>query len=196
MLRDAARDAEVGSTMRRSGSGSLPCTTSRRPPHQGKLLYENYPWGMTAERFCQLAEQAEEELDSDEVRKDMTTILSIAYPFAPVGPNLVGGAEQICGIWIRHRRRRRSFRLSSRARDRNLRSSFLPCLCRQQETLDEADRAWCRNEFHEAVESRAASEAVDLMHVHSMDLYDTNFRRRSRADHAALPIEWYTRAGQ
>ena len=25
----------------------------------------------------------------------MTTVLSIAYPFAPVGPNLVGGAEQI-----------------------------------------------------------------------------------------------------
>ena len=34
-----------------------------RPPHGGKLLYEHYPWGMTSERFCQLAQQAEAELD-------------------------------------------------------------------------------------------------------------------------------------
>jgi LmbE family N-acetylglucosaminyl deacetylase len=40
-----------------------------RPPHQGKALYENYPWGMTAERFCQLAEEAEDELESEALRK-------------------------------------------------------------------------------------------------------------------------------
>lgn len=39
------------------------------PPHPGKLLYENYPWGMTAERFCELAEEAEDELDSEALRK-------------------------------------------------------------------------------------------------------------------------------
>lgn len=33
-----------------------------RPPHPGKLLYENYPWGMNSERFCQLAERARDEL--------------------------------------------------------------------------------------------------------------------------------------
>jgi N-acetylglucosamine malate deacetylase 2 len=40
-----------------------------RPPHPGKLLYEHYPWGMTAEQFCLLAEQAEAELDSDAARE-------------------------------------------------------------------------------------------------------------------------------
>lgn len=35
------------------------------PPHGGKLLYENYPWGMTAKRFCQLAEEAKHQLDSE-----------------------------------------------------------------------------------------------------------------------------------
>ena len=34
-----------------------------RPPHAGRLLYEQYPWGMSAEHFCRLAEQAEAELD-------------------------------------------------------------------------------------------------------------------------------------
>lgn len=32
------------------------------PPHVGKVLYEHYPWGMTAERFCQLAEATENDL--------------------------------------------------------------------------------------------------------------------------------------
>jgi LmbE family N-acetylglucosaminyl deacetylase len=35
-----------------------------RPPHAGKLHYEHYPWGMTGERFCELAEQAEAELEN------------------------------------------------------------------------------------------------------------------------------------
>lgn len=30
-----------------------------RPPHPGEVLYERYPWGMTSDRFCQLAEEAE-----------------------------------------------------------------------------------------------------------------------------------------
>ena len=38
-----------------------------RPPHAGKLLYENYPWGMTSERFCRLAEAAEVEFENDAV---------------------------------------------------------------------------------------------------------------------------------
>jgi hypothetical protein len=30
-----------------------------RPPHSGQLFYEQYPWGMTPERFCELACQAD-----------------------------------------------------------------------------------------------------------------------------------------
>lgn len=32
-------------------------------PHAGKVLYEHYPWGMDSEQFCQLAVEAEAELD-------------------------------------------------------------------------------------------------------------------------------------
>jgi LmbE family N-acetylglucosaminyl deacetylase len=39
-----------------------------RPPHEGKLLYEHYPWGMTSERFCQLSERAAAELEKDTAR--------------------------------------------------------------------------------------------------------------------------------
>jgi LmbE family N-acetylglucosaminyl deacetylase len=33
-----------------------------RPPHEGKVLYDHYPWGMTSDRFCELAEEAETRL--------------------------------------------------------------------------------------------------------------------------------------
>jgi N-acetylglucosamine malate deacetylase 2 len=36
-----------------------------RPPHAGKALYERYPWGMSVDRFCQLALQGEAELDNE-----------------------------------------------------------------------------------------------------------------------------------
>jgi LmbE family N-acetylglucosaminyl deacetylase len=38
-----------------------------QPPHPGRLFYENFPWGMTAERFCQLAIQARHELVPESV---------------------------------------------------------------------------------------------------------------------------------
>jgi LmbE family N-acetylglucosaminyl deacetylase len=40
-----------------------------RPPHAGNVLYDEHPWGMKSGRFCQLAEQAEEEL-GDEMAGD------------------------------------------------------------------------------------------------------------------------------
>ena len=29
-----------------------------RPPHEGKLFYENFPWGITSAEFCALAGRA------------------------------------------------------------------------------------------------------------------------------------------
>jgi len=40
-----------------------------KPPHSGKLLYEHYPWGMTSDRFCQLAEEAQAELENHMARQ-------------------------------------------------------------------------------------------------------------------------------
>ena len=35
------------------------------PPHQGRLLYESYDWGMTSPRFCQLTQEADMELAAE-----------------------------------------------------------------------------------------------------------------------------------
>lgn len=46
-----------------------PCNDFSRPPHEGQLLYEHYPWGMSSHRFCELAQEAESELQSEFVRR-------------------------------------------------------------------------------------------------------------------------------
>lgn len=121
----------------------------------------------------------------------MTTVLSIAYPFAPVGPKLVGGAEQI--LWD----------LDQALVAAGHRSLVVACEGSQpagqlfavslphRETLDEADREWCRNQFREAMDRALASEAVDIVHVHSMDLYGYEFPPEVPVLITLhLPIEW------
>ena len=122
----------------------------------------------------------------------MTTVLSIAYPFAPVGPNLVGGAEQI--LWD----------LDQALVEAGHRSLVVACEgsrpagtlfavpLPKRETLDEADREWCRQEFHKAVDRALASERVDVVHVHSMELYGYEFPPEIPVLITLhLPVEWY-----
>ena len=61
-----------------------------QPPHEGRLFYENYDWGMTSGSFCELASRGDPGAQVVNL-----TILSVAYPLAPVGADAVGGAEQV-----------------------------------------------------------------------------------------------------
>ena len=36
-----------------------------RPPHPSPVFYDQYPWGMTSQRFCKLAEKAEDVLQDE-----------------------------------------------------------------------------------------------------------------------------------
>lgn len=37
----------------------------RRPPHAGPVFYDGFPWGMTSQRFCELAAEAENALQEE-----------------------------------------------------------------------------------------------------------------------------------
>ncbi|HXS76028.1 MAG TPA: GNAT family N-acetyltransferase [Terracidiphilus sp.] len=122
----------------------------------------------------------------------MTTVLSIAYPFAPVGPNLVGGAEQI--LWDLDRAivaaGHRSLVVACEG------SKPAGCLFAvslpNRESWDEVDREWCRSQFQAAVSKALASEPVDIVHVHSMDLYGYDFPSGIPLLMTLhLPIDWY-----
>ncbi len=39
-----------------------PAYDFRKPPHPGPVFYDQFPWGMTSQRFCELAGQAEDAL--------------------------------------------------------------------------------------------------------------------------------------
>jgi len=120
------------------------------------------------------------------------TVLSIAYPFAPVGPNLVGGAEQI--LWNLDQ-------ALIAAGERSLvvacegsqpAGTLFPVLLPQRKMLDEVDQELCREEFRKAVSRALSSEGVDLVHVHSMDLYRYEFPPDvPLLITLHLPADWY-----
>jgi CelD/BcsL family acetyltransferase involved in cellulose biosynthesis/glycosyltransferase involved in cell wall biosynthesis len=122
----------------------------------------------------------------------VTTVLSIAYPFAPVGPNLVGGAEQI--LWDMDQAivaaGHRSLVVACEGSKPAGRLFTVPLP--KRESLDEADREWCRAQFHTAINRALDSEPVDIVHVHSMDLYGYNFPPEiPLLITLHLPIDWY-----
>jgi hypothetical protein len=59
------RETLSGLPIAAEGYRPAPAYDFRQPPHAGKLHYENYPWGMTGERFRLLAGEAARELGLD-----------------------------------------------------------------------------------------------------------------------------------
>lgn len=124
----------------------------------------------------------------------MTSVLSIAFPFAPVGPNLVGGAEQI--LWDLDR-------ALIEAGDRSLvvacegskpAGKLLAIPLPKRETFEQEDRDLCRERFHAAVDGALKSGRVDLVHAHCMDLYDYAFPENiPLLITLHLPLAWYPR---
>lgn len=122
----------------------------------------------------------------------MTTVLNIAYPFAPVGPNLVGGAEQILANLDQAIVATGDRSLVVACEGSKPAGKLFEVQLPSRESLDEADGAWCREQFQAAVGRALASEPVDIVHVHSMDLYGYEFPPElPLLITLHLPIDWY-----
>jgi glycosyltransferase involved in cell wall biosynthesis len=122
----------------------------------------------------------------------MISVLSIAYPFAPVGPNLVGGAEQILSdldeALIQTGNQSVVVACEGSRPAGKLVSVQLP----QLETLDDADQIWCRDQFHAAMDRALATQRFDLIHAHCMELYDYEFPPEiPLLITLHLPVGWY-----
>lgn len=124
----------------------------------------------------------------------MISVLSIAFPFAPVGPNLVGGAEQILSDLDQALTARgdRSLVVACEGSQPSGRLFTLPAP--RWDSLDDPDRSWCRERLHSALEKALASGDIDLIHAHSMDLYDYEFPPEIPLLMTLhLPVSWYSR---
>ncbi len=79
---------------RPSASASRRHTTFPTLPNGGQLLYERYDWGMTGARWHAPGARRRRASSAGAGRVTLT-VLSVAYPLAPVGLDAVGGAEQV-----------------------------------------------------------------------------------------------------
>lgn len=96
------------------------------------------------------------------------TILSVAYPLAPVGPDAVGGAEQILSALDAAFVARGHRSLVVAAEGSCCRGELIAVPC-ESGPLDEAARRRARAETLRAIERALADYRVDLVHLHGID---------------------------
>ncbi len=126
--------------------------------------------------------------------RDMLTVLNVAYPFAPVTPDAVGGAEQILSAMDRAvvRAGHRSLVLGvegSRSEGR------LFCVPRPEGPLTPELQAEARADYQAEIDRLVASEKVDVVHLHGADFHA--YLPEARVPVLGtlhLPQEWYPRA--
>jgi glycosyltransferase involved in cell wall biosynthesis len=99
------------------------------------------------------------------------TVLSIAFPFAPVGPSAVGGAEQIVAT-LDEALVAEEHRSIVVAAEGSQTAGKLYAFPRLRPELHQESRPWCRRQFQQVVDRALASESIDLIHMHGMDFYE------------------------
>ena len=99
------------------------------------------------------------------------TILSVAWPFAPVGPDAVGGAEQILTALddaiVRHGHQS----LVVACAGSEVAGTFFPVHV-PEDQLDHADRPARAGLYQGAIDAALASASVDLIHMHGLDFHE------------------------
>ena len=122
----------------------------------------------------------------------MITVLSIAFPFAPVGPNLVGGAEQILADLDAALVSQGDRSLVVACQGSRPAGSLFPIPLPNCPDLEGANPEQLKRDFHAAVDRALASGRVDLVHAHCMDLFDYEFPPAiPLLITLHLPIGWY-----
>ena len=100
------------------------------------------------------------------------TVLSIAFPFAPVGADAVGGAEQILGELDQALVAAGARSLVVACEASRPAGELFPVPLPRSAVLGEGDKAWCRAQLQTAMERALAAHGVDLIHMHGLDFYD------------------------
>ncbi len=98
----------------------------------------------------------------------MLTVLSVAYPLAPVGPDAVGGSEQVLGSLDAGLVRAGHHSVVVACEGSTAAGTLLPTLREEGEITDEVrQRTWARH--REAICQALERYPVDLVHMHGMD---------------------------
>ncbi|WP_338665695.1 glycosyltransferase [Pararoseomonas sp. SCSIO 73927] len=98
------------------------------------------------------------------------TILSVAYPLAPVGPDSVGGAEQVLST-LDHALHAAGHRSIVIAQEGSATAGRLRPIPPPVGPLDEAAIARAQRATAEAIAATLAEERVDAVHMHGIDFH-------------------------
>jgi glycosyltransferase involved in cell wall biosynthesis len=99
------------------------------------------------------------------------TVLSVAYPLAPVGTGAVGGAEQILTYLDRALVRAGHRSLVVAAEGSETAGLLIPTPAPSGVITDEA-KAWIQGEHRRNIERALNRWPVDVVHLHGIDFYD------------------------
>jgi glycosyltransferase involved in cell wall biosynthesis len=99
------------------------------------------------------------------------TILSVAYPFAPVGPDAVGGAEQVLSQ-VERAAVNAGHRSIVIAMAGSRVAGELIAIPGANGVLDDASRAWGHECVRRAIAQALRHEDVDLIHFHGIDFFE------------------------
>ncbi len=119
------------------------------------------------------------------------TVLSIAYPYAPVGKLAVGGAEQILGdldcALVRDGHRSFVVACEGSTPVGQIFAAPVP-----SGKLDEADRQWWRARYRREIDRALASGQVDVIHLHGIDFYEYDLPAHIPVLVTLhMPLSWY-----
>ncbi|HZY62966.1 MAG TPA: glycosyltransferase [Edaphobacter sp.] len=99
------------------------------------------------------------------------TILSVGYSFAPVGPNCVGGAEQVLTVLDQAlvKSGNTSLVLACEGSIAAGKLFILPSI--RHEFRDDAEDGWLKGNFQALLGNVLSTNHIDLIHMHGLDFY-------------------------
>lgn len=118
------------------------------------------------------------------------TVLSIAYPFARVGEQACGGAEQVLGELDRALVAAGHTSLVVACEGSAPAGKLFPAPLPKK--FEAADRRWCAAQFQIAINRALSSHPVDLIHMHGLDFHQ--YRLPSGMPVLVtlhMPLAWY-----
>lgn len=119
------------------------------------------------------------------------TVLNVAYPFAPVGPDAVGGAEQVLSV-LDQALVRNGHRSVVIACEGSTPAGELIALPARAGPIDDAARQEVWGELRRLIATVVATRPVDLIHLHGIDFPAYLPDTAPTVATLHLPLDWYS----
>ena len=120
------------------------------------------------------------------------TVLSVAFPFAPVGPRCVGGAEQVLTALDQAFTARGDHSIVIACEGSQATGQLYEVPLPRSATLAGPDHIWARKRVQAAIDQVVGSHFVDVIHLHGLDFAEYTLPRdKVVVATLHLPISWY-----